>query len=166
MFFYVILKLPFGMDLYVCVVIVTFSCVSCKLFDWSFEPQHGNGSSFRHYVQTGFGAHPFSHLRVTWSLSPGVEWRECESDHSSACSCISILRNFSWGRASLSTAATWLFKENTYHCSNILTNQMQQFYMFITRRFVSLNMFRAPPRPSSGAYNCINSLWFYLGAWW
>jgi len=26
---------------------------------------------------------------------------------------------------------------------------------------VSLNMFRAPPRLSSGAYNCINSLWFY-----
>ena len=24
--------------------------------------------------------------------------------------------------------------------------------------FVSLNMFRAPPRPSSGAYNCINPL--------
>jgi hypothetical protein len=22
-------------------------------------------------------------------------------------------------------------------------------------------MFRAPPRPSSGAYNCISSLWFY-----
>ena len=38
---------------------------------------------------------------------------------------------------------------------------MQQFYKFITRRFVSLNMFRAPRRPSSGAYNCINSLWFY-----
>jgi hypothetical protein len=37
---------------------------------------------------------------------------------------------------------------------------MQQFYKFITWRFVSLNMFRAPPRPSSGAYNCIN-LWFY-----
>jgi len=28
--------------------------------------------------------------------------------------------------------------------------------------YVWLNMFRAPPRPSSGAYNCINSLWFYL----
>jgi hypothetical protein len=27
--------------------------------------------------------------------------------------------------------------------------------------YVSLNMYRAPPRPSSGAYNCINSLWFY-----
>jgi len=27
--------------------------------------------------------------------------------------------------------------------------------------YVSLNMFRAPPRPSSGAYNCISSLWFY-----
>ena len=50
--------------------------------------------------------------------------------------------------------------------SNKLTNQMQQFYKFITWCFVSLNMFRAPPRPSSGAYNCINSLWFYLGAWW
>ena len=39
---------------------------------------------------------------------------------------------------------------------------MQQFYKFIPWRFVSLNVFRAPPRPSSGAYNCINSLWFYL----
>jgi hypothetical protein len=38
---------------------------------------------------------------------------------------------------------------------------MQQFYKFITWRFVSPNMFRAPPRPSSGVYNCINSLWFY-----
>jgi len=27
--------------------------------------------------------------------------------------------------------------------------------------YVSLNMFRAPPRPSSRAYNCINSLCFY-----
>ena len=25
---------------------------------------------------------------------------------------------------------------------------------------MSVNIFRAPPRPSSGAYNCINSLWF------
>jgi len=56
---------------------------------------------------------------------------------------------------------------NEFHLynSNKLTNQMQQFYKFITWRFLSLNMFRAPPRPSSGAYNCINSLWFYLGAW-
>ena len=38
---------------------------------------------------------------------------------------------------------------------------MQQFYKFITSRFVSLNMFRASPRPSSGAYSCINSVWFY-----
>jgi len=27
--------------------------------------------------------------------------------------------------------------------------------------YVSLNMFQAPPHPSSGAYNCITSLWFY-----
>jgi hypothetical protein len=38
---------------------------------------------------------------------------------------------------------------------------MQQFYKFITWRFVSLNMSGAPPRPSSGANNCISSLWFY-----
>jgi hypothetical protein len=40
---------------------------------------------------------------------------------------------------------------------------MQQFYKFITWRFVSLNTFRVPPRPSSGAYNCINSLWLEHG---
>jgi len=27
--------------------------------------------------------------------------------------------------------------------------------------YVWFNMFRALPRPPSGAYNCINSLWFY-----
>jgi hypothetical protein len=27
--------------------------------------------------------------------------------------------------------------------------------------FVWLNIFRVSPRPSSGAYNCIRSLWFY-----
>jgi hypothetical protein len=37
------------------------------------------------------------------------------------------------------------------------------FHEFITRRsYVSLNMFRASPRPLSGAYNCTRSLWFYL----
>ena len=49
----------------------------------------------------------------------------------------------------------WLVRASSYN-SNKLTNQMQQFYKFIIWRFVSLNMFRAPPRPSSGAYNCIN----------
>jgi hypothetical protein len=38
---------------------------------------------------------------------------------------------------------------------------MQQFHKFITWRLFTLNMFRVPPRPSSGAYNCISSLWFY-----
>jgi hypothetical protein len=59
----------------------------------------------------------------------------------------------------------WQVRALSYN-SNKSTNQMQQFYKFITWRFVSLNMFRAPPRTSSGAYNCINSLWFYLEAWW
>jgi len=39
---------------------------------------------------------------------------------------------------------------------------MQQFHKFITwRLYVWLNMFRTPLRPSSGAYNCTRSLWFY-----
>ena len=38
---------------------------------------------------------------------------------------------------------------------------MQQFHKFIIDVYVSLNMFQTPPCPSSGAYNCINSLWFY-----
>jgi hypothetical protein len=53
-----------------------------------------------------------------------------------------------------------IIRPNTRHSSHKLTNQTQQFYKFITC-FVSLNMIRVPPRPSSGAYNCINSLWFY-----
>jgi hypothetical protein len=54
----------------------------------------------------------------------------------------------------------WQVRASSYN-SNKLTNPMQQFYKFITWRFVSINMFKAPLRPSSGAYNCINSLWFY-----
>jgi hypothetical protein len=37
---------------------------------------------------------------------------------------------------------------------------MQQFHKILLDIYVSLNMFRALPRPSSGAYNCINNLWF------
>jgi hypothetical protein len=39
---------------------------------------------------------------------------------------------------------------------------MQQFYKFITWRFVSHNMFRASPRPSSVAYKCIRASGFTL----
>jgi len=39
---------------------------------------------------------------------------------------------------------------------------MQQFHNLLLDVYVWRNMFRVPPRPSSGAYNCINSLWFYL----
>jgi hypothetical protein len=38
---------------------------------------------------------------------------------------------------------------------------MQQLTSLLLDVYVWLNMFRALPRPSSGAYNCINSLWFY-----
>jgi len=40
---------------------------------------------------------------------------------------------------------------------------MQVFRSFLLDVYVLLNMFRAPPRPSSGAYNCTRSLWFYRG---
>jgi len=38
---------------------------------------------------------------------------------------------------------------------------MQHFPKFIIWRLCVLNMFRASLRPSSGAYNCTRSLWFY-----
>jgi len=38
---------------------------------------------------------------------------------------------------------------------------MQQFHEFITWHLCVAQHVWAPPRPSSGAYNCINSLWFY-----
>ena len=48
---------------------------------------------------------------------------------------------------------------------------MQQFHKFITWLYVWLNMFRASPRPSSGAYTCSRSLRFNrwtaaAGAFW
>jgi len=40
---------------------------------------------------------------------------------------------------------------------------MQLFFMsLLFDVHMRLNMFRASPRPSSGAYNCTRSLWFYL----
>jgi hypothetical protein len=38
---------------------------------------------------------------------------------------------------------------------------MQHFHKFITWRLCVVNMFRSLPCPSSEAYNCISSLWFY-----
>jgi hypothetical protein len=38
---------------------------------------------------------------------------------------------------------------------------MQQLHKFIADVYVWLNMFRALPCPSSGAYNCTSSLSFY-----
>jgi uncharacterized membrane protein len=68
---------------------------------------------------------------------------------------------------SVLTLTSFLFKtvlilfSKLYLGSNKFINKMQQFHKFITWHFVSLDMFRALPRPSSGVYNCNNSLWFY-----
>jgi hypothetical protein len=46
--------------------------------------------------------------------------------------------------------------------SNKWTNKMQIYFTnLLPDVYVWLNMFRASPRPSSGAYNCTRSLWFY-----
>jgi hypothetical protein len=50
------------------------------------------------------------------------------------------------------------------HHHTIQTNQptrCSSFTSLLLDVYVWLNMFRAPPRPSSGAYNCSRSLWFY-----
>ena len=38
---------------------------------------------------------------------------------------------------------------------------MQQFHRFITWRLCVAQHVSGAPRPSSGAYKCFNSLWFY-----
>jgi len=38
---------------------------------------------------------------------------------------------------------------------------MQQFHRFITWRLCVAQHVLGTPRPSSGAYKCFNSLWFY-----
>jgi hypothetical protein len=38
---------------------------------------------------------------------------------------------------------------------------MQQFHNLLLDVYVWRNMFRAPPRPLSGVYSCINNHWFY-----
>jgi hypothetical protein len=47
--------------------------------------------------------------------------------------------------------------------SNKSANKMQLFFRsLLLDVHMWLNMFRASPRPSSEAYNCTTSLWFYL----
>jgi hypothetical protein len=58
----------------------------------------------------------------------------------------------------------WRSQARASSCdSNNLTNQMQLFFTsLILDVHMWLNMLRASPRPSSGAYSCTRSLWFYL----
>jgi len=58
---------------------------------------------------------------------------------------------------SLTLAGPWINAQiqiNQPARCNIFTSLLLDVY-------VSLNMLREPPRSSSGACNCINSLWFY-----
>ena len=55
------------------------------------------------------------------------------------------------------------FASSCYH-HTIQINQSTRcssFTILLLDIYVWLNMFRAPLRPSSGAYNCTRSLWFY-----
>jgi hypothetical protein len=56
------------------------------------------------------------------------------------------------------------FTKNTSICLLIQINQptrCKSFTSLLLDVYMWLNMFRPPPRPSSGAYNCTRSLWFY-----
>jgi len=48
-----------------------------------------------------------------------------------------------------------------YQVGKEIKRRCSSFTSLLLDVYVWLNMFRASPRPSSGAYNCIRSLWFY-----
>jgi hypothetical protein len=48
-----------------------------------------------------------------------------------------------------------------YQVGNNKGIRCNSFTSSLLEAYVWLNMFWAFPRPSSGAYNCISSLWFY-----
>jgi len=49
-----------------------------------------------------------------------------------------------------------------YHTIQIIQpTKCNNFTSLLLGVYVWLNMFRTSPRPSSGAYNCTRSLWFY-----
>jgi len=54
-------------------------------------------------------------------------------------------------------------KSVQHHMIQIIQpTRCNSFISLLLDVYVWLNMFRAYPRPSSGAYNCTRSLWFYL----
>jgi hypothetical protein len=55
-----------------------------------------------------------------------------------------------------------LAKSVHHHTIQIIQpTRCNSFTSLLIDVYVWLNMFQASPRPSSGAYNCISSLWFY-----
>jgi len=61
-------------------------------------------------------------------------------------------------------ACTFFDVRKSMHHHTIQINQPtrgKNFTGLLLDVYVWLNMFRAPLRPSSGAYNCTRSLWFY-----
>ena len=83
---------------------------------------------------------------------------------------ICLLRNGSCGlrnklRVSVNESVfVVLFRSFSKYQERIQINQptrCNSFTSLLLDVYVWLNMFRAPPRPSSGAYNCTMSLWFY-----
>jgi hypothetical protein len=65
------------------------------------------------------------------------------------------------------TYLTWKTKQFYLGKIKLITIQMNQptrcntFTSLLLNVYVWLNMFRATPRPSSGACNCTSGLWFY-----
>jgi len=51
--------------------------------------------------------------------------------------------------------------QNSIQFKIIQPTRCNSFTSLLLDVYVLLNMFRASPRPSSGAYNCTRSLWYY-----
>jgi hypothetical protein len=78
--------------------------------------------------------------------------------------CINYLNLFQTGKQNaFPKPVTAHFNRETLY-NTVQTNQptrCNSFTSLILDVYVWLYMFRVPPHPSSGAYNCTRSLWFY-----
>jgi hypothetical protein len=77
---------------------------------------------------------------------------------------VTVMKAIPYETARTKAVVSMFDVRKSVHHHTIQINQpvrCNSFTSLLLDVYVWLNMFRAPLRPSSGAYNCTRSLWFY-----